>query len=55
MPEVVIVEAVRTPLGRRNGGLSTMHAIDLLGAVQRELFARTELDPAEVGQVGRSA
>jgi acetyl-CoA C-acetyltransferase len=51
MPEVVIVEAVRTPLGRRNGGLSTMHAIDLLGAVQRELFTRTGLDPAEVGQV----
>ena len=32
MAEVVIVEAVRTPVGRRNGGLSTMHSIDLLGA-----------------------
>ena len=32
MPEVVIVEAVRTPVGRRNGGLSSMHSIDLLGA-----------------------
>ena len=51
MTEVVIVEAVRTSLGRRNGGLSTMHAIDLLGAVQRELFDRTGFDPAAVGQV----
>src|SRR5438270_976284 len=49
--DVVIVEAVRTPLGRRNGGLSTMHALDLLGAVQRELFLRTGVDPGEVGQV----
>jgi len=49
--EVVIVEAVRTPMGRRNGGLSTMHSIDLLGAVQRDLFIRTGMDPGEVGQV----
>jgi acetyl-CoA C-acetyltransferase len=49
--DVVIVEAVRTPIGRRNGGLSTMHAIDLLGAVQRDLFLRTGVDPLEVGQV----
>src|SRR6266542_1901847 len=49
--DVVIVEAVRTPLGRRNGGLSTMHSIDLLGAVQRDLFLRTGVDPLEVGQV----
>ena len=31
MREVVIVEAVRSPLGKRNGGLSAMHSIDLLG------------------------
>jgi acetyl-CoA C-acetyltransferase len=49
--EVVIVEAVRTPTGRRHGGLSTMHALDLLGAVQRDLFIRTGVDPLEVGQV----
>jgi len=49
--DVVIVEAVRTPTGRRNGGLSTMHALDLLGAVQRDLFIRTGVDPTEVGQV----
>ncbi len=51
MREVVIVEAVRTPLGKRNGGLSTMHAIDLLGSVQSELFKRSGVDPTEVGQV----
>ena len=35
MRDVFIVEAVRRPLGRRRGGLSTVHAGDLLGAVQR--------------------
>jgi len=49
--DVVIVEAVRTPTGRRNGGLSTTHSLDLLGAVQRDLFIRTGVDPLEVGQV----
>src|SRR6478752_6585985 len=51
MAEVVIVEAVRTPVGRRNGGLSSMHSIDLLGAVQREVLERAGVDPLEVGQV----
>src|SRR5512142_2298936 len=51
MREVVIVEAVRTPIGRRNGGLSSMHAIDLLGAVQKAVFERSGVDPAQVGQV----
>ena len=49
MTDVVIVEAVRSPIGRRNGGLSTMHSLDLLGAVQRDLFIRTGVDPLEVG------
>ncbi|MEM7285350.1 MAG: steroid 3-ketoacyl-CoA thiolase [Actinomycetota bacterium] len=51
MREVVIVEAVRSPLGKRGGGLSAMHSIDLLGSVQNELFARSGVDPSEVGQV----
>ena len=51
MNEVVIVEAVRSPVGKRNGGLSTMHPADLLGAVQSELISRAGIDPAEVGQV----
>jgi acetyl-CoA C-acetyltransferase len=49
--EVVIVEAVRTPTGRRNGGLSSMHAINLLGLVQREVLSRAGVDAAAVGQV----
>ncbi|MBW2419165.1 MAG: steroid 3-ketoacyl-CoA thiolase [Deltaproteobacteria bacterium] len=51
MPEVVIVEALRSPLGRRKGGLSAIHATDLLGQVQAALFQRSGVDPAEVGQV----
>jgi acetyl-CoA C-acetyltransferase len=49
--DVVIVEAVRSPLGRRNGGLSTMHPAELLGAVQRAAVERAGIDPAGVGQV----
>ena len=51
MREVVIVDAVRTPVGRRNGGLSTMHSADLLGESFKALFERTGVDPAAVGQV----
>jgi acetyl-CoA C-acetyltransferase len=51
MTEVVIVEAVRTPVGRRNGGLSSVHPADLLATVLREVVDRSNLDPAEVGQV----
>jgi acetyl-CoA C-acetyltransferase len=48
---VVIIDAVRTPVGRRNGGLSSVHPAELLGAVLKALIARTGIDPAEVGQV----
>ena len=51
MPEVVIIDAVRTPVGRRNGGLSTVHPAELLGAALKAVIARTGVDPAEVGQV----
>ena len=51
MSEVVIVEAVRTPIGRRNGGLSTVHPADLLSGVLTELVDRSGVDPAAVGQV----
>jgi acetyl-CoA C-acetyltransferase len=49
--EVVIVEAVRTPFGKRNGGLSTMHSVELLAHTQRALLERAGIDPHEVGQV----
>jgi len=51
MSEVVIVEAVRTPIGRRNGGLSTVHPAELLATTLTELVSRTGIDPAAVGQV----
>ena len=51
MSNVVIVDAVRTPIGRRNGGLSTVHPAELLGSVQKALIDRTGIDPAQVGQV----
>ena len=51
MTDVVIVEAVRSPIGRRGGGLSTVHPADLLGQVQKALLDRSGIDPASVGQV----
>ena len=49
--QVVIVEAVRTPVGRKNGGLSTLHPAELLGLVQKEVIRRTGIDPSVVDQV----
>ncbi|MFJ4781964.1 thiolase family protein [Streptomyces sp. NPDC088794] len=51
MPEAVIVEAVRTPVGRRNGGLSDQHAADLSAVVLTALAERTGIDPAVVDDV----
>jgi acetyl-CoA C-acetyltransferase len=51
MRDVFIVEAVRTPLGKRGGGLATVHPADLLGSVQRAAIERAKLDPAAVDQV----
>ena len=48
---VVIVDAVRTPIGRRGGGLASVHPVELLAQVQKNLVERTGLDPAEVDQV----
>lgn len=51
MPEPVIVEAVRTPIGRRNGWLSGLHPTELLGAVQTEVIKRAGITPSDVEQV----
>src|SRR5919199_1802547 len=51
MSDIVIVEAVRSPIGRRGGGLSTMHPADLLATVQKEVIDRSGIDPAEIGQL----
>ncbi|TWF95023.1 steroid 3-ketoacyl-CoA thiolase [Saccharopolyspora dendranthemae] len=47
----VIVEAVRTPIGKRKGWLSGLHASEILGAAQRGLVERAGIDPAVVEQV----
>jgi acetyl-CoA C-acetyltransferase len=51
MGNPVIVEAVRTPLGRRRGWLAGLHAGELLGAAQRAVLDRTGIDPGLVDQV----
>ncbi len=51
MRDAVIVAAVRAPVGKRNGGLSGVHPVDLSGQVLQALAARTGLDPAVVDDV----
>jgi acetyl-CoA C-acetyltransferase len=51
MTRPVIVEAVRTPIGRRNGWLSGFHPAELLGATQVEVVKRAGIDPSDVEQV----
>ena len=50
MSNVVIVDAVRSPIGKRNGGLSTLHPAQLLGTVQKAIVERTGIDPAAIEQ-----
>ena len=51
MAEAYIVEAVRTPVGRRGGGLSGVHPADLGACVLRALVERSGADPAAVDDV----
>src|SRR5213080_954104 len=51
MPEAYIVEAVRTPVGKKNGGLAGAHPADLGAHVLTELLNRAGLDPAVVEDV----
>jgi acetyl-CoA acyltransferase len=51
MRDAVIVGAVRTPIGRRKGGLSGIHPVDLSAHVLRALADRTLLNPADVDDV----
>ena len=51
MRETVIVEAVRTAVGKRNGGLSGMHAADLSAVVLNELLERAGIGPEIVDDV----
>src|SRR5258705_4539348 len=51
MAEAVIVEAVRSPVGKRNGGLSGVHAADLSAQVLNALVQRAGIDPGIVDDV----
>ena len=51
MSEAYIVGAVRTPVGKRNGGLAAVHPVDLAARVLTELIARTGADPSAVDDV----
>src|SRR5258707_2559073 len=49
--DAVIVDAVRTPIGKRKGALAQSHAVDLSAHVLGALAARSDLDPALVDDV----
>jgi acetyl-CoA acyltransferase len=51
MPEAVIVEAVRTPQGKRGGKLKDTHPVELLAATLTELISRSKVDPSKVDDV----
>ena len=51
MPNAVIVDVVRTPVGKKNGRLSGWHAVDLAAQPLRALIERNDLDPALVEDV----
>ena len=51
MPEVVIVDALRTPFGAVHGAFAEWHPVDLLAEVLRALGARTGIEPFELGEI----
>jgi len=51
MQNAVIVDTLRTPLGKRNGRLKDWHPVDLAGVVLRELVARNGIDPTQIDDV----
>ena len=51
MSEVVIVEAGRSPIGKRDGGLAAAHPADILGPVMMEVVKRAGITSSDVGQV----
>ncbi|MBB1156271.1 MULTISPECIES: acetyl-CoA C-acetyltransferase [Amycolatopsis] len=51
MPEAYVVDAVRTPVGRRGGSLAAMHSADLAAHAIRALVERTGIDPGAVDDV----
>jgi len=51
MPEIreaVVIEAVRTPIGKRNGSLKDLHPVDMLAEVLKEVVNRAGVDPGQI-------
>ena len=51
MSQPVIIEAGRSAVGKRNGVFADMHAVNLLGAVQKGVLDRAGIDPMSLGQI----
>lgn len=51
MFEAVIVDAIRTPMGKRKGSLANEHPVDLLGSILKTLLERNQLEPVLVDDV----
>ena len=51
MSQPVIIEAGRSAVGKRNGAFADMHAVNLLGAVQKGVLDRAGIDPMSLGQI----
>lgn len=51
MREVVVVDAVRTPFGKRGGAYAGSHSVDVLAGVLSALLIRNSVDPEDIGQV----
>lgn len=51
MDRAVIVDALRTPIGRRGGALKDVHPVDLAAFALKELLKKTDLKPSEVEDV----
>ena len=51
MQDVVIVDAARSPVGKKNGSLGGAHPTDVLGQVMMKVLERNQLDSAVVDQI----
>lgn len=49
--QAYIIDAIRTPLGKKNGSLALIHPADLAAINLRELMQRTDIDPSAVDDV----
>ena len=51
MPDALIIDAVRSPIGKKNGTLSSIRGDELASQVLNALLARNDVDPAEIEDV----